>query len=221
MRERGPLSFFLGVAGGALLTRAATNRQLTTLLGLAEDPRGIEVQKTVHIHAPLEKVFEFWSDFENFPRFMSNVRKVRALDERRSHWIVNGPAGIPVEWIAEITQFVPNKWIEWRSVPGSVVRHWGSVRFEEEGERGTRVDIRVHYVPVAGALGHAIASLFGADPKSEMDADMMRMKTMMETGHPPHDAALREAERARRAALEHRPGTTARSGPERVVSGAE
>jgi hypothetical protein len=34
-----------------------------------------------------------------------------------------------------------------------------------------------------------VASIFGADPKSEMDADLLRMKSMIETGHPPHDAA--------------------------------
>jgi uncharacterized membrane protein len=45
------------------------------------------------------------------------------------------------------------------------------------------------YNPIAGALGHAVASLFGADAKSQMDADLARMKTMIETGIPPHDAA--------------------------------
>jgi len=44
-------------------------------------------------------------------------------------------------------------------------------------------------VPPAGAFGHAVASLFGADPKSDMDADLMRMKSMIETGRAPHDAA--------------------------------
>jgi hypothetical protein len=37
-------------------------------------------------------------------------------------------------------------------------------------------------------LGHLVASLFGADPKSEIDADLVRMKTMIEDGVP-HDAA--------------------------------
>jgi hypothetical protein len=36
-----------------------------------------------------------------------------------------------------------------------------------------------------------VAALFGADPKSEMDADLLRMKTMIETGRAPHDAAQR------------------------------
>jgi uncharacterized membrane protein len=34
-----------------------------------------------------------------------------------------------------------------------------------------------------------VATIFGADPKSQMDADLMRMKTMLETGEFPHDAA--------------------------------
>jgi hypothetical protein len=34
-----------------------------------------------------------------------------------------------------------------------------------------------------------VASLFGADPKRLMDDDLARMKTLIETGNPPHDAA--------------------------------
>jgi len=45
------------------------------------------------------------------------------------------------------------------------------------------------YRPLGGAIGHALAKLFGSDPKSEMDADLLRMKTFIEKGHPPHDAA--------------------------------
>jgi hypothetical protein len=45
------------------------------------------------------------------------------------------------------------------------------------------------YQPPAGLLGHLVAALFGADPKSKMDADLLRMKTLVETGHVPHDAA--------------------------------
>ena len=83
----------------------------------------------------------------------------------------------------------PNALIEWRSTPDSQVKHEGAVRFEPTDDGGTRVSVGLCYVPPAGALGHAVASLFGADPKSEMDADLMRMKSMIETGKRPHDAA--------------------------------
>src|ERR687896_1966564 len=186
-RARGGLCAALGVSGGALLARAATNRDLSSLLGFGK--RGITVQKIIHVAAPVERVFDFWTDYQNFPRFMHNVRDVRQLAENRSAWVVAGPAGVPVQWTAEVTRVIPGELIEWRSVSDSDVRHSGVVRFRQNGDGGTRLSVQLSYVPPAGAFGHAVAAIFGADPKSEMDADLLRMKTMIETGHPPHDAA--------------------------------
>jgi uncharacterized membrane protein len=186
-RVRGGLCALLGLSGGALLARAATNRDLASLLGFGQ--RGITVQKTIHVAAPVDQVFGFWTDYQNFPRFMHNVREVRQVAENRSHWVVAGPAGVPVQWTAEVTRVVPGERIEWRSVSDSDVRHHGAVHFAENGDGGTRVSVELSYIPPAGAFGHAVAAIFGADPKSEMDADLLRMKSMIETGHPPHDAA--------------------------------
>jgi uncharacterized membrane protein len=82
-----------------------------------------------------------------------------------------------------------NALIEWRSTPDSEVKHAGEVRFAPTDDGATRINICMCYQPPAGALGHAVAAIFGADPKSEMDADLMRMKSMIETGRAPHDAA--------------------------------
>jgi uncharacterized membrane protein len=186
-QARGGLCALLGISGGALVARAATNRDLASLLGFGE--RGITVQKTIHVAAPVENVFAFWTDYQNFPRFMHNVRDVRQIAENRSHWVVAGPAGVPVQWTAEVTRVIPGELIEWRSISDSDVRHEGRVVFAHNGDGGTRVTVELSYLPPAGAFGHAVATMFGADPKSEMDADLMRMKSMIETGHAPHDAA--------------------------------
>jgi len=185
-RARGALSALLGVSGGALVARAATNRDMASLLGFGS--RGIAVQKTIYVAAPVERVFEFWTDYQNFPRFMHHVRDVRQLADNRSHWVVAGPAGVPVQWTAEVTGLIPGELIEWRSVSESDVRHEGEVRFVGTTDGGTRISVRLSYLPPAGAFGHAVATMFGADPKSEMDADLLRMKSMIETGHAPHDA---------------------------------
>ena len=174
--------------GAALLGRAISNLDFATLVGMGGSQDGIEVQKTIHVAAPVDKVFAFWAEYENFPRFMTKVRDI-GVAGNRSHWVVRGPAGIDVEWTSELVQMEPDSLIEWRSTPDSQVMHEGEVRFEPIGDDGTRVTVRLCYVPPAGALGHAVASLFGADPKSDMDADLMRMKSMIETGHAPHDAA--------------------------------
>ena len=119
------------------------------------------------------------------------MREVDQIDERHFHWRVTGPGGAPVEWTSEITRIVPQELIEWRCDEQSSVQHSGRVRFEREGDSATRVHLQMRYLPPGGPLGHALACLFGADPKRTLDADLMRMKSMLESGKQPHDAAAR------------------------------
>ncbi|HEY5572413.1 MAG TPA: hypothetical protein VIK64_05285, partial [Anaerolineales bacterium] len=53
---------------------------------------------------------------------------------------------------------------------------------EPNPQGGTRVTVRMSYTPPAGAVGHAVASLFGVDPKKAMDDDLVRMKSLIEEG---------------------------------------
>lgn len=177
------------LAGTALVLRAATNLEPKRITGVGAGRRAIDLQKTIHVNAPISTVFDFWSNFANFPHFMTHVREVRQTSvEGQSHWTIAGPANMPVEFDAVITGFVPNELIAWKTVEGAPVAHAGIVRFESD-EQGTRVHIRFSYNPPAGAIGHAIAALLGEDPKSMMDDDLARMKTLIETGNPPRDAA--------------------------------
>ena len=184
----GPAQLLSGVAGSLLLARSITNRDVRSLVSAAERSRPITVQKSIAIDAPVDRVFDFWADAENFPRFMSRVREVRPESDSLLHWTVSGPANVPVSWTAEITEFEANDCIGWQTVPGSAVRHAGLVKFFPHGFNGTRVDVRLEYLPPAGTLGHVAALLFGADPKSTLDADLLRMKSAIESGRQPHDA---------------------------------
>jgi uncharacterized membrane protein len=175
--------------GAAILTRALINMEFKRLTGIGAGRGAVTIHKIINVAAPVEEVFAFWSDYQNFPRFMSNVRDVKITGEKRSHWVVAGPAGVPVEWNAVITDYVPNQSFGWKTEPASPIQHAGIVRFERNEDEGTRIDIKMSYNPVAGALGHAVAAIFCADPRTEMDQDLARMKTMIETGRPPHDAA--------------------------------
>jgi uncharacterized membrane protein len=175
------MSVFWSALGGGLLARAATNRDIVELVGAQTLPVAFEVHRTIAIEAPLTRVFEFWADPRNFPQFMSHVQEVRPLDGSRYHWMLAGPGGVSVEWDAEVTAFVPNERIEWRSTPDCGLEQWGSVQFESTGEFGTQVAVRLSYVPPGGPLGHAVSRLLGADPGSEMDADLMRLKSVIES----------------------------------------
>ena len=66
-------------------------------------------------------------------------------------------------------------------MPGQRIDHTGAVHFDEV-ENGTRVHVQVTYRPPAGALGHAIASLLGWDPRARMNDDLVRMKALLEQG---------------------------------------
>ena len=179
--RRGLFGNLLAGASAAVLVRAITNLPARQLTGVGAGPRAIDLQKTLIIDAPVEDVFDFWTRFENFPRFMEHVREVNVSDEgRRSHWTVEGPGGIPVSWDAEVTALEPNEVLAWETLPGASVEHAGIVRVEPVDENRTRLDIRMSYNPPAGAIGHTVARLFGKDPKTAMDEDLLRLKSLLE-----------------------------------------
>jgi uncharacterized membrane protein len=140
------------------------------------------VQKTVNVAAPLEEVWGLWSDFTSFPRFMTHLREVRITGPGRSHWVATGPLGTPVEWDAEITDWSERERIAWQSVEGSEVETAGEVRFARRPDGGTRVDVRMSCAPPAGVIGQALATFFGSHPKRQVDDDLLRFKSLLETG---------------------------------------
>ncbi|MDO8587634.1 MAG: SRPBCC family protein [Armatimonadota bacterium] len=185
IRRGGLLGGALGLAGVGMLARAATNTEIKRLLAMGVGRCGVDVHKTLNIDAPIEEVFRFWTDYENFPQFMEHIREAHDLGEGRSHWTGAGPSGIPVSWNAEVTQSEPNSVIAWKSVPGSTVESEGIVRFDSNADGSTHVDVQMSYRPPAGAVGHAVAALFGADPKRQMDEDLGRMKNLIEREYAP------------------------------------
>jgi uncharacterized membrane protein len=156
--------------------------ELNQLLGTQPNRHCIDVRKTVNIAAPIERVYEFWSNYENFPRFMPHLKEVRETSPGRSHWVASGPGGVTAEWDAEITEVIPKELVAWRSLPGSAVENEGSVRFDPNEDGGTRLTIQLSYQPPAGAAGHIFAKLFGSDPKHAMDDDLVRLKSLLEVG---------------------------------------
>jgi uncharacterized membrane protein len=134
-------------------------------------------------------VFDVWSRYENFPHFMSHVIEVRDLGQKRSHWVVHGPAGTNVEWDAVLTQSDRPSMLAWRSEPGATVENSGSVRLEPTGHGGTRATVTMTYHPPAGVLGQGIAMLLGSDPERELEDDLRRMKQFIERSAPTQEAA--------------------------------
>lgn len=173
------------LAGANYVTKGLIQKDVlgdaVTKMRSSQGGSGIEFRKGIRINAPVEQVFAFWQNYDNFPRFMAHLKEVRDTGDGRSHWVANGPANAPVEWDAQITESRPTRVIAWESLPGSEVYNAGRVRFESV-DGATRLDVFMTYNPPGGVAGNAIASLFGADPKSAMDDDLLRLKALLEGG---------------------------------------
>jgi uncharacterized membrane protein len=192
-RRRDARGVLVGLAGLALFTRSATNRPLERVIGVGGGRRAVDIQKTVTIDAPPARVYAFLTEWERWPEWMSHVREVTprgSVDgQEHTHWVVDGPLGVPVSWDAVTTSLVPNEEIAWKTLPGAAVEHAGVIRLDPVEGGGSRVEVRMSYNPPAGVVGHAVAASLRRDPKRQMDADLARLKTTIETGQPPHDAA--------------------------------
>ncbi len=177
--RRGRFASLVRTAGAGMLASGSRRWRSGASPAGRDRRRTVDIQKSLHIEAPIDQVYEFWADYENFPLFMSNVREVRDLGGGRSRWTVSGPGGVPIEWEAVLTEQAPNDRIAWRSEPGSMLENAGVIRFRPEAD-GTRIDLRFCYQPPAGGAGQAVAELLGSDPRAKLNDDLGRLKALLE-----------------------------------------
>ena len=102
------------------------------------------IEKYINVNEPFQTVYNQWTQFEEFPRFMEGVERVTQLDDTHLHWVAN-VGGKNVEWDATISEQVPDKRIVWYSDKGAV--HSGMVSFNPVGPTITRVTLRIDYEP--------------------------------------------------------------------------
>jgi uncharacterized membrane protein len=149
---------------------------------MSEQRDAISVQKAINIQASRQELYNFWSNLENLQYIFAHVLQVTQIGADRTRWKVAGPAGVEVEFEARTTEQIQDALIAWDTVEGEQVRTKGRVRFDTNPDESTRITVQMEYTPPAGVLGHAVAKLFGADPKQAMDEDMVRLKSLFEDG---------------------------------------
>lgn len=189
----------LALVGGALVYRGTTGHcTMYQALGIdtsegSDNPnvsvrggKGFKVEKSVTINQSPEKLYRFWHNFENLPRFMNHLEAVHVTGQNRSHWVAKAPAGTTVEWDAEVYNEKEGELIAWRSLEGADVDNAGSVRFEADpAGRGTIVRVALKYDPPGGTIGKIVAKLFGEAPDQQVEEDLRRFKQLMEAGETP------------------------------------
>jgi uncharacterized membrane protein len=178
-KSKGWARVILDALGLSLTIRAITNSDVTQLIGVFLSPT-IRLHRTVIVHAPVHEVYLFWTRFENYPKFMSFVREVQVDEQGTLLWELEGPAGVALRWNTRVSEMRADQCISWRSVPGSLIRNTGDIRFEELDREHTWVDVELSYWLHGGALGFAIAHVLGFDPRDRIDGDLHRMKELVE-----------------------------------------
>jgi len=100
--------------------------------------------ETVDINAPVSVTWSLWSDVTRWPSFLSHVRLVQPLDERRFAWQLALP-GADRNFVAELTEVVEENRIAWRTTKG--VDHAGVVTFHRLSDTTSRVTLQIEYDP--------------------------------------------------------------------------
>lgn len=125
------------------------------------------VEKFIEVDCPVSTVYNQWTQFEDFPKFMPGVHEVRQLDDARLHWRAQ-VLGVEKEWDAQIIEQQPDSIIAWRSTSGAL--NAGTVTFEPRGQDRTMVHLTMKFDPsgplenVGSALG-----LFGTKVEVMLD----------------------------------------------------
>ena len=133
-----------------------------------------ETRHSIDVKAPLQAVYNQWTQFEEFPRFMEGVEKVQQNGPTNLFWKVK-IGGKEKSWEAEITKQIPDERIAWQSVDGTP--NSGEVTFESVNAGLTRVTLQMVYEP-EGFWEEAGAALGLAS--SQVEKDLKRFRDFIE-----------------------------------------
>ncbi len=119
-------------------------------------------EEHIEVNVPVHTAYNQWTQFEDFPKFMDNVKSVQQLDDRHLHWVAE-IAGKREEWDAEITHQEPDQRVAWTSTTGA--RNAGAVTFRPLGADRTEVTLELMDQPqgvvekagdALGVTGHQV-----------------------------------------------------------------
>jgi uncharacterized membrane protein len=102
------------------------------------------VMESIDVDVPVRTVYNQWTQFEEFPRFMEGVAEIRQLTDTMTHWKTE-IAGVKREFDAQITEQVPDERVAWTATSGS--KQAGVVTFHRLNESATRVTVQMDFEP--------------------------------------------------------------------------
>ncbi len=131
-------------------------------------------EKSIEIDLPVATVYNQWTQFEDFPKFMEGVASVTQIDDTHLHWVAE-VGGKDKEWDAEITEQHPDERIAWNATSGA--ENAGVVTFHRLEDRKTRVTLQLDVEPegVVESAGDALGFV-----QRQTKGDLKRFKEFVE-----------------------------------------
>ncbi len=133
------------------------------------------ITKSIDVDVPVRTAYNQWTQFEEFPQFMSGIEEVKQIDATRMHWRAN-IAGKVEEWDAVVTEQEPDMRVAWTNTTGA--RNAGVVTFHRLGDSQTRVTLQLDYDPegVVENVGDALGFV-----SRRVEGDLDRFKEFIES----------------------------------------
>jgi uncharacterized membrane protein len=132
------------------------------------------VTQSIEVEVPVRTAYDQWTQFEEFPKFMSGVEEVRQLDDTHVHWVAK-IGGQREEWDAEITEQLPDKRIAWQATSGK--SNAGVVTFASAGDQRCTIMLRLDWD--SEGLIEKLGGLLGQDDR-QVEGDLERFKELVE-----------------------------------------
>ena len=177
-RDRGRAGPITTLAGLALLGVAAHRPLSNALRKAGTKRRAADLHFSMIVKRPVEEVFSFCANFENFPSFVHALREVRDTGDGRALWCASTPSGGEIEWSTVTTKFVTNSVIGWRNVPGSPIATNGVLRFSPDGD-STCVRVAIEYHVFESGMADALAALVTPRRERELEADIRHLENQI------------------------------------------
>ena len=134
----------------------------------------MRVEESIVVEVPIEKAYNQWTQFEEYPNFMEGIQEVEQLDDTRLHWVAD-IAGERKEWYALITRQVPDEIIAWESEGGDASD--GTVVFTPVNTQRTKIDVYMDIKPEG--VKETVGSFVGV-PGATVKNDLERFKDFVE-----------------------------------------
>jgi uncharacterized membrane protein len=103
-----------------------------------------KVEKRILVNVPVSVAYNQWTQFEEFPHFMSGIKSVTQNDDQHLTWVAE-IAGVRRQWDATILEQVPDQKVSWAATEGAT--NSGAVTFEDVGGGQTQVHLVLEYEP--------------------------------------------------------------------------